>query len=87
MTHQKSYIQDVNKEIQDRASEILARIGLTIPEACRLFLTKITQDKDIIYDFLIPNAETLEAMQESQSGGGKQFKTFEDLRNYFEKEK
>ncbi|MDR2199796.1 MAG: type II toxin-antitoxin system RelB/DinJ family antitoxin [Deltaproteobacteria bacterium] len=41
---------------------MLESIGLTIPEACRLFLTRIVRDKYFICDLFTPNAKTLEAI-------------------------
>jgi DNA-damage-inducible protein J len=79
MTDHAPYIDDSNKELQDKASEVLASIGLTVNEAFHLFLLTIAKDKEIIYDFLTPNAETVEAMQELQNGGGATFNTLNEL--------
>jgi antitoxin component of RelBE/YafQ-DinJ toxin-antitoxin module len=73
------YLNDISKEIQDRASEVLAGFGLTINDACRLFLIGIAQDKVNIFDFLTPNPKTLDALHELKNGGGTKFNNFAEF--------
>jgi DNA-damage-inducible protein J len=77
----------INKDILEQAVKVLANVGLTINEAVRLFLIKVIEDKDFIYDFFTPNAETLEAMQEIESGGGAKFSSLKELLSDLESDK
>ncbi|MDR2199602.1 MAG: type II toxin-antitoxin system RelB/DinJ family antitoxin [Deltaproteobacteria bacterium] len=64
MTDNISNQMDINKDIHYGASKALARIGLSIPEACRFFLMKIPEDININLDLFTPNAETLKSIKE-----------------------
>jgi DNA-damage-inducible protein J len=54
-------------------------MGLTISDAFRLPLTRIAREKALPFDVRIPNAETLAAMKELETGEGKRFDGVEDL--------
>jgi DNA-damage-inducible protein J len=59
----------IDGTVKKEAAAVLAAIGLTVSDAVRLMLTKIAQDKALPFDPLIPNATTIEAMQEARKGG------------------
>jgi len=59
---------NINEDIKLEATEVLASMGLTLSDAFRLLLTKIAQDKKLPFDPLIPNGETIEAMNASRRG-------------------
>jgi len=55
---------------KEQAAAVLASIGLTLSDAVRLMLTRVAQDKALPFEPLIPNAETIAAMQEARQGKG-----------------
>ena len=69
----------VDEDIKNEAAEVLAEAGLTISDAFRLLLTRIAMEKQIVFDPLIPNSETIAAMQDAREGRVKSFDTLEEL--------
>ncbi len=59
---------EVEEQVKADATAVLATFGLTLPEACRLMLIRIAEDKTLPFEPLIPNAETVEAMQAVERG-------------------
>ena len=47
---------------------MLATIGLTVSDAFRLLMIRVAQDKAMPFEPLIPNAETIAAMEQSMRG-------------------
>jgi DNA-damage-inducible protein J len=69
----------VDSNVKDEATAVLASLGLTVSDAVRLMLTRIAQDHALPFDPLIPNADTVEAMLEARRGGLPSFNSVEDL--------
>ena len=69
----------IDENIKNEAARVLADMGLTISDACRITLTAVARDKAFPFDINIPNKKTLEAMQEIEEGKGTRFATPEDL--------
>ncbi len=69
----------IDKKTKTEAAAVLATIGLTVSDAFRLLLVKVAQDKALPFEPLIPNAETIAAMEEARSGNMKSFTTIEAL--------
>ncbi|CAK0776983.1 DNA-damage-inducible protein J [Gammaproteobacteria bacterium] len=61
----QAYIDD---RVNEEAAIVLASVGLTVPDAVRLLLTRIAHDHALPFDPLMPNAETVEAMMEARAG-------------------
>ena len=59
----------VEPQLKDEAESVLARLGLTMSEAIRMYLSQITMRRGIPFDVEIPNEETLAAMREAEAGG------------------
>jgi len=74
-----STFADIDPDIQQQAAAVLAGIGLTISDAVRSMLIMTARDKELPFSPLIPNAETIAAMEEARAGGGKAFVTVEEL--------
>jgi len=70
---------NLDPDIQQQAAAVLAEIGLTISDAVRSMLILTARDKELPFNPLIPNAETIAAMEEARAGGGKAFATVEAL--------
>ena len=58
----------IDNAIKAEAALVLSSIGLTVSDAVRLLLTRIALDKAMPFNPLIPNAETIAAMQEAREG-------------------
>ena len=56
----------IDNAIKKEAALVLSSIGLTVSDAVRLLLTRIAHDKAMPFNPLIPNAETIAAMQEAR---------------------
>ncbi|GFZ84146.1 type II toxin-antitoxin system RelB/DinJ family antitoxin [Elstera cyanobacteriorum] len=69
----------VDGQIKKEAAAVLATIGLTVSDAVRLMLIRIAHEKAMPFDPLIPNAETIAAMEEARAGGLPSFDSIEAL--------
>ena len=69
----------IDAKTKAEAAAVLATIGLTVSDAFRLLLVKVAQDKALPFEPLIPNAETIAALEDSLRGEGKSFTTIEEL--------
>lgn len=68
MTTQALVQTEIDGTIEQEAAAILAPMGLTVADAVRLLLTRIALDHALPFDPLIPNAETIAAMEEARRG-------------------
>ena len=55
----------VNKEIKDKATKILEKLGLTMSQAITLYLNQIIYTNSIPFDLYVPTEETKKAMEEA----------------------
>ena len=69
----------VDERIRKEAAEVLADAGLTISDAFRLLLTRIAIEKTMVFDPLIPNVDTIAAMNDAREGRVKSFDSVEEL--------
>jgi DNA-damage-inducible protein J len=69
----------IDAHIKEEAATVLAAMGLTVSDAFRILLTRIAKEKKLPFEPLIPNAETIEAMQEARRGGLASFDSVESL--------
>jgi DNA-damage-inducible protein J len=58
----------INGVVKDQAATVLAAMGLTVSDAVRLMLTRVAHDKALPFEPLVPNAQTIAAMQEARDG-------------------
>ena len=69
----------VDKDIKEQASVVLAAMGLTLSDAVRLLLTRVAREKALPFAPLVPNAETIAAIQEARAGDLPRFDNVDDL--------
>ena len=69
----------IDARIKNEASAVLGAMGLTVSDAFRILLTRVAHEKALPFSPLIPNAETIAAMQEHLHGPLPRFKTVEEL--------
>ena len=58
----------IDGKIKEEAAAVLAEIGLTVPDAFRLMMMRIAAEKRLPFEPLIPNEETVEAMEAARRG-------------------
>jgi DNA-damage-inducible protein J len=73
----------IDAATKDKATEALARMGLSVSDAIRLLLVRIAADEAFPFPIKTPNARTRAAIAELEAGKGKKFDSanelFEDL--------
>lgn len=69
----------IDEHIKEEAAIVLAAMGLTVSDAFRIMLTRIAREKQLPFEPLVPNAETIAAMKEARSGKLKSFNSVNDL--------
>jgi DNA-damage-inducible protein J len=69
----------IDGRVKEEAAAVLATIGLTVSDAVRLLLLRVAHDKALPFEPLIPNAETIAAMQEARAGKGLTFTSVDAL--------
>ena len=69
---------DVN--IKDQAKDIFNQYGLSLSQAVNIFLTQSVLNRGLPFDVKIPNDETLQAMQDVETGENYEDVTLEDLK-------
>jgi DNA-damage-inducible protein J len=69
----------VDEKVKKRANAALAAMGLSVSDAVRMMLMRVSKEKALPFDVNVPNATTIKAMKEADAGKGKRFKTVEAL--------
>ena len=69
----------IDERTKEEAAVVLAAMGLTVSDAFRILLTRIAREKALPFEPLVPNAETIAAMQEARRGKLASFATVDEL--------
>ena len=69
----------IDSNTKARAEEVLQAMGLSVSDAIRLLLMRVADEKRLPFEVKVPNAATVEAMQELEDGKGKRFESAEEL--------
>lgn len=69
----------IDSDTKKRASEALQAMGLSVSDAIRLLLIRVANERRLPFVLQVPNATTLQAMEELEQGKGKQFDSAEEL--------
>ena len=70
----------IDAKIKKEAAAVLAEMGLTVSDAIRLMLIRTARDKQIPFNPLSPNVETVAAMEDAIAGRNrKRFDTVGEL--------
>ena len=69
----------IDSAVKEAATSVLADMGLTISDAIRLMLIKVASEHKLPFDPLIPNEETIEAMNEARRGNLPSFDSVDAL--------
>ena len=69
----------IDSDTKDRATEALRAMGLSVSDAIRLLLLRVADERRLPFAVQVPNAATVEAMEELEAGGGQRFDSAEEL--------
>jgi DNA-damage-inducible protein J len=69
----------VEPALKSEAEVILKKIGLSSSEAMRLFLYQVVQQRGLPFEVKIPNAKTIAAIEELETGKGIRVNSVEEL--------
>ena len=69
----------IDSNTKARAEEVLQAMGLSVSDAICLLLMRVADEKRLPFEVKVPNAATVEAMQELEDGKGKRFESAEEL--------
>jgi DNA-damage-inducible protein J len=58
----------IDEDVKRKAEAILATIGLTTSDALRLLLHRVVAEKRLPFAPLVPNAETIKAIEDARAG-------------------
>jgi DNA-damage-inducible protein J len=58
----------IDEKTKKKATAVLKSIGLTPSAAFRLMMTRIAKERQMPFDLIVPNAETVEAMKAGLRG-------------------
>lgn len=73
----------IDSDTKARATAALEAMGLSVSDAIRLLMLRVADEQRLPFAVQVPNATTLKAMEELDSGKGKRFASeqglFDDL--------
>ena len=58
----------IDEDLKAEAEAVLASIGLTVSDAFRLMMVRIAREKQMPFEPLVPNEDTIEAMRAARRG-------------------
>lgn len=73
----------IDSETKARATAALEAMGLSVSDAIRLLMLRVADEQRLPFTVQVPNATTVKAMEQLESGKGKRFanerELFDDL--------
>ena len=69
----------IDGQTKEEAAAVLDAMGLTVSDAFRMLLTRIAKERVLPFEPLVPNEETIQAMQEARAGRVRTAKSPDDL--------
>ena len=75
----------MDERIKRQATKALLRMGLSVSDAVRVFLTRIAADKELPFDLRVPNAESRAAMSEARAMSRARFSNADEQLRELEK--
>ena len=58
----------IDEALKNKATAVLADMGLTVSDVVRIALTKIAEEKSLPFDMSVPNATTAKTLAKSERG-------------------
>jgi len=75
----------IKPELKADVEAILSQLGMTTTQAITVFFEQVKMNKGIPFELKIPNAETLEAMEDARANRNMESITIEDLKEQLSK--
>ena len=69
----------IDRDVKEQAAAVLAEMGLSIPDLIRTLLQRVAAECTLPFEAEVPNAETIAAMKELESGNLKSYATVREL--------
>ena len=69
----------VDEQLKQNATQALDAMGLSVSDAVRVFLTRVAAEQAFPFELRVPNAETVQAMEEARAGNLKRFDSIDEL--------
>jgi DNA-damage-inducible protein J len=69
----------IDSDTKARATVALDAMGLSVSDAIRLLMFRIADEQRLPFSVQVPNAKTVKAMDELESGQGKRFNNEQDF--------
>lgn len=69
----------IEPNLKHQAESILHSVGLSTAEAIRLFYTQICLNKGLPFEVKLPSDDTLDAMNELESGKGSMYNSMKEV--------
>jgi len=69
----------IDSDTKARATVALDAMGLSVSDAIRLLMLRIADEQRLPFSVQVPNAKTVKAMDELETGQGKRFNNEQDL--------
>ncbi len=80
MSTNNAYVRArIDVDTKERATEALHAMGLSISDAIRLLMLRVADEHRLPFEIKVPNKKTLDAINELESGKGKQFQSIDAL--------
>ena len=76
----------IDPRIKEDATAVLNTIGLTVSDAMRLLMVRIAAEKRLPFAPLVPNAETIAAIEEARRGELTYVASVEELRDHLSRD-
>ncbi|NOS75762.1 MAG: type II toxin-antitoxin system RelB/DinJ family antitoxin [Methyloglobulus sp.] len=76
----------IEPDLKENATRVLASCGLNISDAVRLFLRQVVAQNGLPFEVKAPNAVTVAAMKEADSGNLPRFGSVQELFDDLEKD-
>jgi DNA-damage-inducible protein J len=69
----------VDETVKTQAAATLAAMGLSVSDAVRMLLVRVATEQALPFDVRVPNAETVAAIRELETGRGQRFESVDSL--------
>ncbi len=69
----------VDEQVKAKAAANLAAMGLSVSDAVRILLARVAAEQALPFEIRAPNAETITAIRELETGNGTRFESVEAL--------
>lgn len=69
----------IDTDLKRKVDVILKHIGMNASQVVNALYAQIAMQRGMPFELKIPNKETLEAIEELESGGGKRYVNFQEM--------